>query len=97
MFDYKRTLYDYDLAMSLTSTLSKFYVGLKSLLHQVYLEPEFYGDLHVVYELKNIVCSNYFSAHFIKIIIHFKKIGYNMNILQLCGQPNYSWQLCFPI
>ena len=32
--------------------ISKFNVGLKSLLHQGLSEPEFYGDLHVVYKLK---------------------------------------------
>ena len=43
-------------------------------------EPEFYDDL--VYELKKIVGSNNFSAQFIKIISHYKKIGYNINVLQ---------------
>ena len=41
---------------------------------------EFYGDL--VYKLKKIVGSNNFSAQFIKIISHYKKIGYNINVLQ---------------
>ena len=43
-------------------------------------EPEFYGDL--VHRLKNIVGSNNFSAQFIKIIFLYKKIGYNINVLQ---------------
>ena len=30
-----------------------------------------------------IVGSNIFSAQFIKIISHYKKIGYNINVLQL--------------
>ena len=34
------------------SLISKFSVGLKSLLHQGLLEPEFYGDL--VYKFKKI-------------------------------------------
>ena len=38
------------------------------------------GDL--VYKLKKIVGSNNFSAQFIKIISHYKKIGYNSNVLQ---------------
>ena len=42
-------------------------------------EPDFYGDL--VYKLK-IVGSNNFSAQFIKIISHYKKIGYYINVLQ---------------
>ena len=60
--------------------ISKFQVGLKSLLCQGLSEPDFYGDL--VYKLKKIVGSNNFSAHFIKIISHYKKIGYNINVLQ---------------
>ena len=60
--------------------ISKFQVGLKSLLRQGLSEPAFYGDL--VYKLKKIVGSNNFSAQFIKIISHYKKIGYNINVLQ---------------
>ena len=60
--------------------MSKFQVGLKSLLHHGLLEPEFYGDL--MYKLKKIVGSNNFSAQFIKIISHYKKIGYIINVLQ---------------
>ena len=60
--------------------ISKFQVGLKSLFHQGLSEPDFYGDL--VYKLKKIVGSNNFSAHFIRIIYHYKKIGYNINVLQ---------------
>ena len=52
--------------------ISKFQVGLS--------EPDFYGDL--VYKLKKIVGSNNFSAQFIKIISHYKKTGYNINVLQ---------------
>ena len=60
--------------------ISKFQVGLKSLLRQGLSEPDFYGDL--VYKLKKIVDSNNFSAQFIKIISHYKTIGYNINVLQ---------------
>ena len=60
--------------------ISKFQVGLKSLLRQGLSEPDFNGDL--VYKLKKIVGSNNFSAQFIKIIFHYKKIGYNINVLQ---------------
>ena len=60
--------------------ISKFQVGLKSLLRQGLSEPDFYGDL--VYKLKKIVGSNNFSAQFIKIISHYKKIGYNINVFQ---------------
>ena len=60
--------------------ISKFQVGLKSLLRQGLSEPDFYGDL--VYKLKKIVGFNNFSAQFIKIISHYKRIGYNINVLQ---------------
>ena len=60
--------------------ISKFQVGLKSLLRQGLSEPDFYGVL--VYKLKKIVGSNNFSAQFIKVISHYKKIGYNINVLQ---------------
>ena len=58
--------------------ISKFQVGLKSLLHQGLSEPDF--DL--VYKLEKIVGSNNFSAQFIKIISHYKKINYNITVLQ---------------
>ena len=60
--------------------ISKLKVGLKYLLHHGLSEPEFYSDL--VYKLKKIVGSNNFSAQFIKIISHYKKVGYNINVLQ---------------
>ena len=60
--------------------ISKFNIELKSLLRQGLSETEFYGDL--VYKLKKIVGSNNFSVQFIKIFSHYKKIGYNINVLQ---------------
>ena len=61
--------------------ISKFQVGLKSFLRQGLSEPEFYGDL--VNKLKKIVGSNNFSAQVIKIISNYKKVGCNINVLQL--------------
>ena len=58
--------------------VSKFNTGLKSLLKQGLSEPEFYGDL--VYKFKKIVGQNDFSDQFRKIIIRYKRIGYNMNV-----------------
>ena len=60
----------------------------KSLLRQGLLEPEFYGDL--VYKWKKIVGSNIFSEQFVKIMFDYKKIGYNINVLQqtACLQVN---------
>ena len=60
--------------------ISKFQVGIKSVLRQGLSEPDFFADL--VYKLKRIVGSNNFSAQFNKIISHYKKIGYNINVLQ---------------
>ena len=60
--------------------ISKFQFRHKSSLRQGLSEPEFYGDL--VYKLKKIVGSKKKSAHFIEIISHYKKFGYNINVLQ---------------
>ena len=35
-----------------------------------------------VYKLKKIVGSNNFSAQFIRVVSHYKKIGCNINVLQ---------------
>ena len=43
-------------------------------------EPEFYGDL--VYKFRKILSENDFPYHFIKIIVRYKKIGYNVDVLQ---------------
>ena len=60
--------------------VSKFSVGLKTLLHQGLSEPEFYGDL--VYKFKKIVGRADFSDQFRKIIVCYKRIGYNINIMR---------------
>ena len=60
--------------------VSKFTVGLKTLLHQGLSEPEFYGDL--VYKFKKIVGRADFSDQFRKIIVRYKRIGYNINIMR---------------
>ena len=60
--------------------VSKFNVGLKTLLHQGLSEPEFYGDL--VYKFKKIVGRAEFSDQFRKLIVRYKRIGYNINIMR---------------
>ena len=61
-------------------------------------EPDFYGDL--VYKLKKIDGSNNFSAQFIKMFSHYKKIGYNINVLQqtacLVVNPITVGNIAFP-
>ena len=68
--------------------ISKFNIRLKSLLCQGLSQPEFYDDL--VHKLKKIVGSNYFSAQFIKIISHYKKIGYN---IMYCNRLHAWWSI----
>ena len=60
--------------------VSKFNVGLKSLLQQGLSEPEFYGDL--VYKFRKIYACNDFSTQFRKIILRYKKIGYTINVIR---------------
>ena len=78
--------------------ISKFQVGLKSLLGEGLSEPDFYGDL--VYKLKKIVGSNIFSVQLIEIISHYKKIDYNINVLKqtacLVVNPITVGNLAFP-
>ena len=69
--------------------ISKFQIGLKSLLSQGLSEPEFYGDL--VYKLKRSVGSYNFSAQFIKIFPIIKRLGI---ILMYEGQSKIT-ESCF--
>ena len=59
--------------------VSKYNVGLETLL-QGLSEPEFYGDL--VYKFRKINGKNDFPYHFKKIILRYKKIGYNIDVLR---------------
>ena len=69
--------------------MSKYNVGLKTLLLQGLSEPEFSGDL--VYKFRKIIGKNDFHYHFKKIIVRYKKIGYNVDVLRqtacLVGNP----------
>ena len=60
--------------------VSKYNVGLKTLLLQGLSEPEFYGDL--VYKFRKIIGKNDFPYHFKKIIVRYEKIGYNINVIR---------------
>ena len=60
--------------------VSKFNVGLKSLLHYGLSEPEFNGDL--VDKFKKLRGMTDFSDQFRKIIMHYTRIGYNLNVMQ---------------
>ena len=60
--------------------VSKFKVGLKSLLQQGLSEPKFNGDL--VYILRKIVSRADLSDQFRKVIMHYKRIGCNINVIR---------------
>ena len=60
----------------------KYNVGLKKLLLEGLSEPKFYGDL--VYKFRKIIGKNDFPYHFKKIIVRYKKVGYNTDILLGC-------------
>ena len=60
--------------------ITKFNVGLKSLLQQGLSESEFYGDL--VYKLKKIRDMTDFSSQFRKVIMRYKRNGYNLNVIR---------------
>ena len=67
--------------------MSKYNVGLKTLLLEDLSEPKFYGDL--VYEFRKIIGKNDFPYHFKKIIVRYKKIGYNIDV---CDR-RHAWLL----
>ena len=54
--------------------------GLKTLLLQGLSEPELYGDL--VYKFRKIIGKNDFPYHFKKIVVRYRKIGYNINVMR---------------
>ena len=60
--------------------VSRFNVGLKSVLHQGLSEPEFDGDL--VYKFKKIMGRTDFSDQFRKVIIRYKRFGYNLIVIR---------------
>ena len=60
--------------------ISKYNVGLKTLLIEGLSEPELYGDL--VYKFKKLIGSNDFSFQFRKIITRYRRIGYKLNVMR---------------
>ena len=60
--------------------MSKYNVGLKTLLLQGLSEPKFFWDL--VYKFKTIIGKNDYPYHFKKIIVRYKKIGYDIDVLR---------------
>ena len=60
--------------------MSKYNVGLKTLLLQGLSKPEFYGDL--AYKFRKIIDKYDFPYYFKKIIARYKKTGYNIDVLR---------------
>ena len=60
--------------------ISKYNVGLKTLLSEDLSEPEFYADL--VYKFKKLKGINDFSFQFRKIITRYRRVGYNLNVMR---------------
>ena len=58
--------------------VSKYNVGSKTRLLRGLSEPVFYGDL--VYKFRKIIGKNDFPYHLKKIIVRYKKIGFNINV-----------------
>ena len=71
--------------------ISKYNVGLKTLLREGLSEPDFFGDL--VYKFKKLIGSNDFSFQFRKIITRYRRIGYNLNVMRQssCLVLTQSW------
>ena len=67
------------LVMDHLGLVSKYNIGLKTLLRGL-AEPEFYGDS--VYKFRKIIGKYDFPYHFKKIIVRYKKIGYNIDVLR---------------
>ena len=60
--------------------IEKYNVSLKTLLQQGVSQPVFYGDL--LYKFKKILGKPNFSEKFKKIILRYKKSGYNLEIMR---------------
>ena len=60
--------------------ISRYNVGLGTLLGEGFSVPEFYGDL--VYKFKKLIGRNDFSFQFRKIITRYRRTGYNLNVMR---------------
>ena len=60
--------------------ISKYYVGVKTLLSEGLSEPEFYGDL--VYKFKKLIGVGDFSFQFRKIITRYGRVGCGLGVVR---------------
>ena len=63
-----------------SALVEKYNVGLKTLLQQGNLNQKIYGDK--VYRFRQIVGKSNFSKQFRKLINHYKRIGYSLDIMR---------------
>ena len=64
----------------MTSVISKYDTGLKTLLLQGLSKPKFYGDL--VYKFRKNVGTPKFSDQFSKIVISYVRNGYKIDVIK---------------
>ena len=67
--------------------MSKYNVILNTFLLQGLCEPEFYSDL--MYKFRKIIGKNNFPYQFKKIIVRYKKIGFNIDVCDIL----HAWLL----
>ena len=63
-----------------STLVEKYSVSLKTLLQQDISDPEFYRDL--VYRFRKTLGISNFSEQFRKLINHYKRIGYSLDIMR---------------
>ena len=63
-----------------SALIEKYSVSLKTVLQQGISESEFYG--YLVYKFRKIVGKSNFSEQFRKLINHYKRIGYGLDIIR---------------
>ena len=85
---------------ALTFLSENIYMRFGSKLYrQIVGIPEFYGDL--VHKFRIIIGKYDFPYHFKKMIVRYKKIGYNIDVLRqtacLVVNPIKGKQLCLPL
>ena len=71
--------------------IEKYHVSLKKLMQQGICNPEFYGNL--VYKLKKIIGNPNIYDLFKRIVNHFKRAGYTLDIMRQTACPvlTQSW------
>ena len=71
--------------------IEKYHVSLKKLMQQGICNPEYYGGL--LYKFKKIIGNPNFSNLFKRVVNHFKRAGYTLDIMRqtACLVLTQSW------